>query len=71
MYAKNLHVGIKVLENKLAQNHTFILQKPMVLNLCSMYELASTRCNESKHTLHSWILKHAPDDFDSKTTRLS
>ena len=71
MYAKDLHVGIKVLENKLAQNHTFILQKPMVLNLCSMYELASTRCNESKHTLHSWILKHAPDDFDSRSTRLS
>ena len=71
MYAKNLHVSIKLLENKLAQNHAFILEKPMVLNLCSMYELASARSNESKQSLHTWIMKQAPDDFDRASTRLS
>lgn len=70
MYARNLHVSIKVLETRLAENHALTLEKPMVLNLCSMYELASTKCKESKQTLHTWILKNTADDFDRDTTRL-
>ncbi|QDZ17551.1 hypothetical protein HOP50_01g00600 [Chloropicon primus] len=71
MYARDLHVSIKILENKLAEDHTLALRQPVVLNLCSMYELASTKSKESKQTLHTWILKMASDDFDVRTTRLA
>ena len=61
---RDLHLSIKVLENKLAENPAFTLQRTMVLNLCSMYDLASARGDESKHSLHTWILKNTSDDFD-------
>jgi len=70
MYSRDLHVSIKILENELSGDRTRALRRPLVLNLCSMYELASTKCEESKRTLHAWLLKNASDDFDGETTRL-
>ena len=70
MYSRDLHVSIKILENELSGDRTRALRRPLVLNLCSMYELASAKCEESKRTLHAWLLKNASDDFDGETTRL-
>ncbi|KAH0940449.1 hypothetical protein HID58_000086, partial [Brassica napus] len=43
----------------------------VVVNLCSMYELAYVNHTDAKRTLNTWITRVAPDDFDSSCTRIS
>lgn len=69
MYAKDLHISIKLLETRLSETKAFTLHRPMVLNLCSMYELASAHAKDKKEALRTWILQHASDEFDATTTR--
>ena len=47
------------------------LYEPFLLNICSMYELASLDSTNSKRLLSSYISRVAPDDFDLMCTRLS
>ncbi|KAJ7531375.1 hypothetical protein O6H91_14G041800 [Diphasiastrum complanatum] len=70
MYSRDLIKATQVLEEML-QTHTLVaLNETLVLNLCSMYELASVNSIESKRTLSAWMLQIAPDDFDLTCTRL-
>uniref|UniRef100_A0A0D6QW34 Uncharacterized protein n=1 Tax=Araucaria cunninghamii TaxID=56994 RepID=A0A0D6QW34_ARACU len=70
MYSRDLLGSIKVLENALERVPVLALNENVVLNLCSMYELAFVNNVETKRTLSSWIVQIAPEDFDLSCTRL-
>ncbi|KAJ6918853.1 hypothetical protein NC651_012957 [Populus alba x Populus x berolinensis] len=65
MYLRDLSDSIKVLENSLERVPTVALNETLVVNLCSMYELAYVNHSDTKRTLSNWIARVAPDDFDS------
>ncbi|KAI4345215.1 hypothetical protein L6164_012357 [Bauhinia variegata] len=69
MYLRDLSDSIKVLENALERVPTFALNETLVVNLCSMYELAYVNHSDIKRTLSNWIARVAPDDFDATCTR--
>ncbi|KAL3369214.1 hypothetical protein AABB24_009832 [Solanum stoloniferum] len=69
MYSRDLSDAIKVLENALERVPTVALNESLVVNLCSMYELAYVNHADIKRTLNNWIARVAPDDFDSSCTR--
>lgn len=70
MYQRELLGATSVLEDSLQSSPRSTLNETMVLNLCSMYELASMNSLESKRNLSAWLVTHAPDDFDPSCTRL-
>ncbi|XP_022133008.1 trafficking protein particle complex subunit 12 [Momordica charantia] len=70
MYLRDLADSIKVLENALERVPTVALNETVIVNLCSMYELAYVNHSDIKRTLNSWIARVAPDDFDSSSTRI-
>ncbi|GMN33633.1 hypothetical protein TIFTF001_004263 [Ficus carica] len=70
MYLRDLSDSIKVLENSLERVPTVALNETLVVNLCSMYELAYVNHSDVKRTLNNWIARVAPDDFDSSCTRI-
>ncbi|CAK9157507.1 unnamed protein product [Ilex paraguariensis] len=70
MYLRDLSDSIKVLESALERIPTMALNETLVVNLCSMYELAYVNHSDIKRTLSSWIARVAPDDFDSSCTRM-
>lgn len=70
MYLRDLPDSIKVLENALERVPTVALNETVVVNLCSMYELAYVNHSDIKRTLSNWIARVAPDDFDSSCTRI-
>ncbi|XP_010269177.1 PREDICTED: trafficking protein particle complex subunit 12 [Nelumbo nucifera] len=70
MYLRDLSDSIKVLENALERIPTVALNETIVVNLCSMYELAYVNHSDIKRTLSNWIARVAPDDFDSSCTRI-
>ncbi|KAL8167427.1 hypothetical protein V2J09_008926 [Rumex salicifolius] len=51
MYLRDLSDSIKVLENSLERNPTVALDETLVVNLCSMYELAFANHSDIKKTL--------------------
>lgn len=69
MYLRDLSDSIKVLENALERVPTVALNETLVVNLCSMYELAYVNHSDVKRTLSNWIARVAPDDFDAACTR--
>lgn len=69
MYLRDLSDSIKVLESALERVPTVALNETLVVNLCSMYELAYVNHSDIKRTLSSWVSRVAPDDFDSTCTR--
>ncbi|GFQ04054.1 trafficking protein particle complex subunit 12 [Phtheirospermum japonicum] len=69
MYLRDLSDSIKVLESALERVPTVALNETLVVNLCSMYELAYVNHADVKKTLSTWIARVAPDDFDSSCTR--
>ncbi|KAJ4841654.1 hypothetical protein Tsubulata_048792 [Turnera subulata] len=70
MYLRDLSDSIKVLESSLERVPTVALNETLVVNLCSMYELAYVNHSDIKRTLSNWIARVAPDDFDSSCTRI-
>lgn len=70
MYLRDLSDSIKVLESALERIPTMALNETLVVNLCSMYELAYVNHADTKKTLGSWIARVAPDDFDTSCTRI-
>ncbi|KAL6227800.1 hypothetical protein ACLB2K_001756 [Fragaria x ananassa] len=70
MYLRDLSDSIKVLESALERVPTVALNETLVVNLCSMYELAYVNHGDVKRTLSSWIARVAPDDFDTASTRI-
>lgn len=70
MYLRDLSDAVKVLENALERVPTVALNETVVVNLCSMYELAYVNHSDIKRTLSNWIARVAPDDFDSSCTRI-
>lgn len=70
MYLRELSGSITVLEGALERVPTVALNEPIVVNLCSMYELAYVNHLDIKKRLGSWIARVAPDDFDTSCTRI-
>lgn len=70
MYLRDLSDSIKVLESALERVPTTALNETLVVNLCSMYELAFVNNADIKKTLSTWIARVAPDDFDTSCTRM-
>ncbi|KAH1196496.1 Trafficking protein particle complex subunit 12 [Glycine max] len=71
MYLRDLSDSIKVLESALERVPTVALNETLVVNLCSMYELAYVNHSDIKRTLSNWIARVAPDDFDASCTQLA
>ncbi|KAJ7945372.1 trafficking protein particle complex subunit 12 [Quillaja saponaria] len=69
MYLRDLSDSIKVIENALETVPTVALNETVIVNLCSMYELAYVNHSDMKRTLNNWITRIAPDDFDASCTR--
>lgn len=59
-----------MLESALERVPTVALNETLVVNLCSMYELAYVNHADIKKTLSTWIARVAPDDFDTSCTRI-
>uniref|UniRef100_A0A7S0N806 Uncharacterized protein n=1 Tax=Pyramimonas obovata TaxID=1411642 RepID=A0A7S0N806_9CHLO len=70
MYQRDLMGATRYLEETLQSDPAKYMDETLVLNLCSMYDLAWVSGTESKRKLSSWISKIAPDDFDLNCTRL-
>ncbi|KNA02816.1 hypothetical protein SOVF_215100, partial [Spinacia oleracea] len=70
MYLRDLSDSIKVLENSLERVPSVALNETLIVNLCSMYELAYVNHTDIKKTLSNWITRLAPDDFDPSCTRI-
>ncbi|KAL8476118.1 hypothetical protein ACS0TY_028691 [Phlomoides rotata] len=70
MYLRDLSDSIKVLESALERVPTVALNETLVVNMCSMYELAYVNHADTKKTLSTWIARVAPDDFDASCTRI-
>uniref|UniRef100_A0A0D9VGY2 Uncharacterized protein n=1 Tax=Leersia perrieri TaxID=77586 RepID=A0A0D9VGY2_9ORYZ len=70
MYSRDLGDAIKTLEAALESQPTAALNETVVVNLCSMYELAFVNHADVKRTLTDWIARVAPDDFDPSCTRM-
>ncbi|KAM0939970.1 putative tetratricopeptide-like helical domain superfamily [Dioscorea sansibarensis] len=70
LYSRDLSDSIKVLEGALERVPTAAVKETLVVNLCSMYELAYVNHGEVKKSLNSWIARVAPDDFDPSCTRI-
>ncbi|CAO2827601.1 unnamed protein product [Amaranthus hypochondriacus] len=70
MYLRDLADSIKVLENSLERVPNVALNETLIVNLCSMYELAYVNHTDIKKTLSNWIARLAPDDFDPACTRI-
>uniref|UniRef100_A0A1D1XJ70 Trafficking protein particle complex subunit 12 n=1 Tax=Anthurium amnicola TaxID=1678845 RepID=A0A1D1XJ70_9ARAE len=70
MYSRDLSDSIKVLEGALERVPTAAVNEMVVVNLCSMYELAYVNHGDIKGSLSNWIARVAPDDFDSSCTRI-
>ena len=69
MYLRVLSASIRVLESALERVPTVALNETLVVNLCSMYEVAYVNHSDIKRTLSNWIARGAPDDFDASCTR--
>eukprot|EP00850_Spirogloea_muscicola_P011205 SM000068S20637 [mRNA] locus=s68:636132:639679:- [translate_table: standard] len=70
MYGRDLLGAISVLEGALQRNPLVSLEETLILDLCSMYELASADSGATKRLLAAWLARLAPDDFDLSCTRL-
>jgi hypothetical protein len=46
------------------------LHEPLVLNLCSLYELSAGDAGDAKRRLAAWVARAGPEDFDGTCTRL-
>ncbi|MCO5573028.1 hypothetical protein L7F22_026792 [Adiantum nelumboides] len=69
MYNRDLIGSTKVLESILDKAPLVALNESLVLNLCSMYELAFVHNVQTKKNLSDWIQQIAPGDFDFSCTR--
>ncbi|CAI5496583.1 unnamed protein product [Closterium sp. Naga37s-1] len=70
MYGRDLATAVQVLEDQLQASPLTAVDETVVLNLCSMYELAASDTLNAKSTLSNWLTRLAPDDFDFACTRL-
>jgi trafficking protein particle complex subunit 12 len=70
MYSRDISDAVKGLETALERIPTVAVDETLVVNLCSMYELAFVNHNEVKKSLATWIQQVAPDDFDPSCTRM-
>ncbi|CAI5485511.1 unnamed protein product [Closterium sp. Naga37s-1] len=70
MYGRDLATAVRVLEDQLQASPLTAVDETVVLNPCSMYELAASDTLNAKSTLSNWLTRLAPDDFDFACTRL-
>jgi hypothetical protein len=72
LYCADLPGAVAVLEAALAAHPLAALHEPLVLNLCSLYELASADAAAAKRRIAEWVTRAGPEDFDSTaSTRLT
>ncbi|KAK9844624.1 hypothetical protein WJX74_004886 [Apatococcus lobatus] len=70
MYSVDLTGAVTTLEGCLQGSPSAHLREPLLVNLCSMYQLgAPAAAARSKRQLGQWAQKWAPDDFDMTCTQ--
>ncbi|CAI5516761.1 unnamed protein product [Closterium sp. Naga37s-1] len=62
MYGRDLATAVRVLEDQLQASPLTAVEETVVLNLCSMYNLAASDTLSAKSTLSNWLTRLAPDD---------
>ena len=63
-YSADLPGAVAVLEAALAAHPLAALHEPLVLNLCSLYELAAPDAAAAKRRIADWLQRAGPECFD-------
>jgi len=64
LYCGDVSAAVQTLEDSLAAHPFSALSETLVMNLCSIYELASADAPAAKRRLAGWLSRIAPEDFD-------
>ena len=64
LYCADLPGAVAVLEAALAAHPLAALHEPLVLNLCSLYELAAPDAAAAKRRIADWLQRAGPECFD-------
>eukprot|EP00741_Cyanophora_paradoxa_P018757 tig00021094_g18106.t1 len=70
LYSGRLADAIKVLEDALRRDPIRALRESIILNLCTMYDLAPGNSVEKKKVIQQLVLRYAPDDLDTAVLKL-
>jgi tetratricopeptide (TPR) repeat protein len=64
LYTNNIIEAVTALEDYIVQDPCSNLDETLVANLCTLYELSSTRPKVKKTVIQQIVDKYGPDDFD-------
>lgn len=69
-YSGNLMEAIKLIESKIYSNPSKYLSESLLFNLCTLYELESSKALEKKLKLLLWLNIYAGDGFNETCLQL-
>ncbi|XP_078596671.1 uncharacterized protein LOC144873289 isoform X1 [Branchiostoma floridae x Branchiostoma japonicum] len=71
LYLGNLKEALKMLENVVQEDPNRFVQEGLLFNLCTMYELESSRALAKKHTMLDLVGKHKGDGFNAQSLKIA
>ncbi|XP_078681131.1 uncharacterized protein LOC144916034 isoform X2 [Branchiostoma floridae x Branchiostoma belcheri] len=71
LYLGNLKEALKMLESVVQEDPNRFLQEGLLFNLCTMYELESSRALAKKHTMLDLVGKHKGDGFNAQSLKIA
>lgn len=69
-YSGNLIEAIKLLESRIHLNPSKYLNESLLFNLCTLYELESSKAIQKKLNLLLWLNVYAGDGFNETCLQL-
>ena len=69
-YSGHLRDAISLIEKHINTNPTKNLNETLVFNLCTLYELESSKAQQKKLTLLLWLNVYAGDGFNEQSIQL-
>ena len=70
-YTGKLREAIKILETFIFKNPTKEINEGLLFNLCTLYELESTKVQQKKLNILLWLNMHAGDGFYEPSLKLN
>ncbi|KAK2575444.1 hypothetical protein KPH14_011181 [Odynerus spinipes] len=70
LYTGQLKAAVHMYENAVARNPTKSLQEPILLNMCTSYELHTNHCKQTKLHLLRQLNRHKGDAIDIQCLKL-
>ncbi|XP_066274714.1 trafficking protein particle complex subunit 12-like [Branchiostoma lanceolatum] len=71
LYLGNLKEALKMLESVVQEDPNRFVQEGLLFNLCTMYELESSRALAKKHTMLDLVGKHKGDGFNAQSLKIA